>query len=129
MKTRNYTKFGVWLSIISLIIAFSALNPARAKRIACKVAVFFELYGSLRECQYGCGENKGKPLPKKKKISKAEPKKIASVSETSTSCSATAPNYLSFGAGQNHLLIFGFAHLILFFVVKVIVNIFRKLGG
>lgn len=128
MKTGNYTKFGVWLSIISLIVALSALNPVRAKRIACKVAVFFELYDSMKECQYGCIGKSDKPSLKKKKIIKTEPKKIKNF-KTSTACSEKGTSDLSLGIGGKEVLFFGFVHLILFLVLKVIVNSLKKLIG
>lgn len=65
MKSKSYTKINTWLVVVTIVVALCALNPGRAKRIACKFAVVFELYEDVKTCQYGCPSKKTNSRQKK----------------------------------------------------------------
>ncbi len=64
MKKKTCVKLGLWLGFFGLLASLAALNPARATRIFCRIAVGLELYGTENECRHGCGSRKKPGRPK-----------------------------------------------------------------
>ncbi|MDQ3801740.1 MAG: hypothetical protein M3384_20135 [Acidobacteriota bacterium] len=67
MKNKSYTKINTWLVVITIVVSLCALNPDRAKRIACKFAVVFELYDNVKTCQFGCSSSQNRPRRKQER--------------------------------------------------------------
>lgn len=122
MKKKNYTKLGVWLTFVGLIFTFSALNPVKAKRIACKIAVFFEIFENQKTCEIGCPQvnpknsKTKKPKPKNKKSSKSKTHRICDPGKTLSVASIY---------NTNNFLSFAIIHLALFFIFKVATHILK----
>lgn len=110
MKNKTYSKFNVLLAIMMVILGFCALNPSKAKNIACKVAVFFNLYETQKICELGCPK---KPPPKKKVSKKKKIQKCE--------CKLSESNELLLAASDTQKwLSFGLIHLAIFLGVKLI---------